>query len=146
MVKREPDVIAAVVAAVWVILLRRERVPQHTSILTGHLYYNEMIEHNNVAYFRKLLGWKKNPSSYFGNCSKEEKVWGAHLKFALGRKWWFLFIFWSGILIGKEQEGFDWDFIIFAIDILEDKRWLEWRVGVGLLGRRWHVIFEIWYR
>ena len=48
----EPVVIAAVVAAVWVILLRRERVPQHTSNLTGQLYYNEIIEHNNVAYFR----------------------------------------------------------------------------------------------
>ena len=50
---REAVVIAAVVAAVWVILLRRERVPQHTSILTGQVYYNEIIEHNNVAYFRK---------------------------------------------------------------------------------------------
>ena len=43
MVDREPVVIAAVVAAVWVILLRRERVPQHTSILTGQLYYNEIL-------------------------------------------------------------------------------------------------------
>ena len=47
MANREPVVIAAVVAAVWVILLRRERVPQHTSILTGQLYYNEIIEHNH---------------------------------------------------------------------------------------------------
>ena len=59
MVNREPVVIAAVVTAVWVILLRRERVPQHTSILTGQLYYNEIIEHNNVAYFRKITGMEK---------------------------------------------------------------------------------------
>ena len=55
MVNREPVVIAAVVAAVWVIVLRRERAPQQTSMLTGQLYYNEIIEHdNNVAYFRTI--------------------------------------------------------------------------------------------
>ena len=59
MVNREPVVIAAVVAAVWVIVLRRERVPQHTSILTGQLYYNEIIEHNNVAYFRTIARMEK---------------------------------------------------------------------------------------
>ena len=59
MANREPVVIAAVVAAVWVILLRRERVPQHTSILTGQLYYNEIIEHNNVAYFRTIARMEK---------------------------------------------------------------------------------------
>ena len=59
MVNREPAVIAAVVDAVWVILLRRERVPQHTSILTGQLYYNEIIEHDNVAYFRKIARKEK---------------------------------------------------------------------------------------
>ena len=60
MVNREPVVIAAVVAAVWVIILRRERVPQHTSILTGQLCYNEIIEHdNNVAYFRTIARMEK---------------------------------------------------------------------------------------
>ena len=59
MVNREPVDIAAVVAAVWVILLRRERVPQHTFILTGQLYDNEIIEHNNVAYFRKVARMEK---------------------------------------------------------------------------------------
>ena len=59
MVNREPVVIAAVVAAVWVIVVRQERVPQHTSILTGQLYYNEIIEHNNVAYFRTIARMEK---------------------------------------------------------------------------------------
>ena len=59
MVNREPVVIAAVVAAVWVIILRRERVPQHTSILTGQLYYNEIIVHNSVAYFRTIVRMEK---------------------------------------------------------------------------------------
>ena len=56
MVNREPVVI---VAAVWVIVLRRECVPHHTSILTGQLYYNEIIEHNNVAYFRTIARMEK---------------------------------------------------------------------------------------
>ena len=34
-------------------------MPQHTSILTGQLYFNEIIEHNNVAYFRKITGMEK---------------------------------------------------------------------------------------
>ena len=59
MVNREPFVTAAVVAAVWVILLRRERVPQHTSILSGQLYHNETIEHNNLAYLGKNARMEK---------------------------------------------------------------------------------------
>ena len=65
MVDREPVVIAAVVAAVLVILLRREHVPQHTSILTGQLYCNEIIEHNNVAYFRKIARMEKESFKIF---------------------------------------------------------------------------------
>ena len=65
MVNREPVVIAAVVAAVWVIVLRRERVPQHTSILTGQLYCNGIIEHNNVAYFRKIARMEKESFKIF---------------------------------------------------------------------------------
>ena len=39
-------------------------MPQHTSILTGQLYYNEIIEHNNVAYFRKIARMKMEKESF----------------------------------------------------------------------------------
>ena len=39
-------------------------MPQHTSILTGQLYYNEIIEHDNVAYFRKVARMKMEKESF----------------------------------------------------------------------------------
>ena len=74
MANREPVVIAAVVAAVWVILLRRERVPQHTSNLTGQLNNLKSSSIIMLLTSEQLLGWKRNPSVYFWTCSKEKEV------------------------------------------------------------------------
>ena len=99
MANREPVIIAAVVAAVWVILLRRERVPQHTSILTGQLYYNEIIEHNNVAYFRTIARMEKESFLLLLDLLEREGGLKRSLKICAGQK---LMIF-IHILVGHSN-------------------------------------------
>ena len=74
-------------------------MPQHTPILTGQLYYNEIIEHNNVAYFRTIARMEKESFLLLLDLLEREGGLKRSLKFCAGQK---LMIF-IHILVGQSN-------------------------------------------
>jgi 1,4-alpha-glucan branching enzyme len=51
--------LVAVVIAATIFRKRKRGIPQHTSILTGQLFYNEVMDHDNVHKFRVVARMDK---------------------------------------------------------------------------------------
>ena len=70
------DDVLAVVALMLPSLLgkRKDPVPQHTSVLTGKLYYEELMNTENEHRFRDVARMNNPTFKKFLHCSKTKEI------------------------------------------------------------------------